>query len=230
MSTVQVKQGTVIFRHWDTHDGLNEIARRFNSLDELFGLCLQKEESLLVDRVIIDGADETDAPRTVTLVFQSVTIAPAQEFGLMQRRSIPYLAAINITTFGLTLWSNVTNPNLYQYKLEHLIAHESVNTLLGLYAIGGLLTATIAQPLLGLMSDRTHSRFGRRAPYLVVGAVGVVVALLAIAGAASIGALFGAILFGQVASNAIQGPWQALSPDSVPDSAKRRVRRNQDNF
>lgn len=69
------KQGTAVFRHWDTTNGLNEITRRFSSLDELFMLCLQKDETLLVDRIIIDGLDETDAARTVTLVFQSVTVA-----------------------------------------------------------------------------------------------------------------------------------------------------------
>jgi len=139
---------------------------------------------------------------------------------LNKRRSIPFLLALNITPFGVTLWSNVTNPNLYQYKLTRLVPHEIVNTLLSVVVIGGLLVATFAQPLLGLLSDRTRSPLGRRAPFLIGGAFGVCVALIAIAGAPSIAALFAAVLFGQVASNAIQGPWQALSPDSVPDSQK----------
>lgn len=71
----QVKQGTVIFRHWDMADGLNETKRQFNSMNELFALCLQKDETLLVDRVVIEGQDERGAARTVILVFQSVTVA-----------------------------------------------------------------------------------------------------------------------------------------------------------
>ena len=71
---MQVTRGTVIFRHWDQQDGLNEIARTFKSLEELFGLCLQADERLLVERVIIDGQDDSGAPRTVTLTFQSVTV------------------------------------------------------------------------------------------------------------------------------------------------------------
>ncbi len=136
------------------------------------------------------------------------------------RRSIPYLIALNSTALGVTLWSNVTNPNLYQYKLERLVAHDAVNTLLGFGAILGLLTATVAQPIMGLLSDRTRSPLGRRAPYLLTGAVAVVIALIVIAGAPSVAVLFGAILFGQIASNTIQGPWQALAPDRVPDTQK----------
>ncbi len=68
------KRGMVIFRHWDEQDGLNEIARQFSSIDELFGLCLQTEDELLVERVTLDGVDQDGAPRTVTLTFQSVTI------------------------------------------------------------------------------------------------------------------------------------------------------------
>ena len=75
---MQVTRGTVIFRHWDQQDGLNEIARTFKSLEELFGLCLQVDERLLVDRVMIEGQDDSGASRTVTLTFQSVTINDAK--------------------------------------------------------------------------------------------------------------------------------------------------------
>jgi len=71
---MKINTGTVIFRHWDEQDGLSEIARGFKSLEELFALCLQSDDRLLVDRIIIDGQDETDSERTVTLVFQSVTV------------------------------------------------------------------------------------------------------------------------------------------------------------
>ena len=72
-----VNKGTVIFRQWDEQDGLNEIARQFKTIDELFTLCLQTDGKLLVERVIIDGQDANGAQRSVTLVFQSVTIEDA---------------------------------------------------------------------------------------------------------------------------------------------------------
>ncbi len=70
----QFKQGTVILRRWDAKDGLNEITKTFQSIDELFSLCLQADKTLLVDRVVIEGEDNNGAPRTVTLVFQSTTM------------------------------------------------------------------------------------------------------------------------------------------------------------
>ena len=76
---IKAKQGLVVFRHWSEGQGLNETARQFTTLDELFAFCLQKDERLLVDRVIIDGIDDENEVRTVTLVFQSVTLADRED-------------------------------------------------------------------------------------------------------------------------------------------------------
>ena len=76
-----IKRGTVIFRHWDKEDGLNEIARNFKTLEELFNLCLQSDNRLLVERVIIDGEDDLGSQRALTLVFQSVTIQDTASSG-----------------------------------------------------------------------------------------------------------------------------------------------------
>jgi hypothetical protein len=71
----KVKNGRVIFRRWDKHAGLDETSTPFSTLDDLFELCLQANDPLLVDRVTIEGKDATGTPRTVTLVFQSVTVS-----------------------------------------------------------------------------------------------------------------------------------------------------------
>lgn len=71
----KVHHGTVIFRRWDRHAGLDETATTFVSLDDLFKLCLQSNDPILVDRVTIEGKDSSGAPRVVTLVFQSVTLS-----------------------------------------------------------------------------------------------------------------------------------------------------------
>ncbi|MCD4685097.1 MAG: hypothetical protein K8S97_04075 [Anaerolineae bacterium] len=70
----QIHNGKVIFRRWDKHAGLNETETTFSSLEDLFELCLQTNDPLLVDRVVIEGVDEHGAVRIVTLVFQSVTV------------------------------------------------------------------------------------------------------------------------------------------------------------
>ena len=71
--SLKVQQGMVVFRRWDRQSGLDETAETFSSLEEMFALCLQSNDPLLVDRVIIEGRDEEGVKRIVTLVFQSVT-------------------------------------------------------------------------------------------------------------------------------------------------------------
>lgn len=78
----RVRNGKVIFRRWDKHTGLDETEMAFSSLNDLFELCLQTNDPLLVDRVVIEGQDEEGTVRIVTLVFQSVTVtdeAPTDE-------------------------------------------------------------------------------------------------------------------------------------------------------
>jgi hypothetical protein len=70
----RVQHGKVIFRRWDKNTGLDETETEFSSLDDLFELCLQTNDPLLVDRVVIEGQDKDGAVRVVTLVFQSVTV------------------------------------------------------------------------------------------------------------------------------------------------------------
>lgn len=73
--SVKVEKGMVIFRRWDRHAGLDETSSSFMTLDDLFALCLQANDPLLVDRVTIEGEDSSGTRRVVTLVFQSVSIS-----------------------------------------------------------------------------------------------------------------------------------------------------------
>lgn len=66
--------GRVIFRRWDRRSGLDESSITFSSLDDLFRLCLQANDPLLLDRVTLEGEDENGVHRVVTLVFQSATL------------------------------------------------------------------------------------------------------------------------------------------------------------
>jgi hypothetical protein len=75
LMTATVDRGTVIFRRWNKQTGLDETEETFATLTTLFELCLQADDALLVDRVTIEGRDGEGSLRTVTLVFQSVTVA-----------------------------------------------------------------------------------------------------------------------------------------------------------
>src|SRR6202163_1145322 len=80
----------------------------------------------------------------------------------------------------------------------------------------GSLMAVVWQPVVGAVSDRTRSRWGRRRPFIFAGTVGDVVFLvgLALSGTYWLVVIFYLLL--QTASNTAQGPYQGLMPDVVP--------------
>ncbi len=106
--------------------------------------------------------------------------------------------------------------------------------ILAMVSAPGLIVALIANPLFGLFSDRTHSRFGRRRPYVVCGTAVNVVALVLMAllpasliqtGQTSslvpaLIALTGGLMLAQLANNSAVAPFHALLPDLVPEEQR----------
>lgn len=104
----------------------------------------------------------------------------------------------------------------------------------GLIWLAGPFTGMVVQPLVGVLSDNTKSRFGRRRPYLLGGALITAIALWAFPNSAGIsdmigkicnlnmpawgGLLVAAIMIWIIDAciNIAQGPYRALVPDVVP--------------
>lgn len=122
--------------------------------------------------------------------------------------------------FGWALQLSLLTPYVQELGIPH--AWASVIWLCG--PLSGLLV----QPLVGLMSDRCTSRFGRRRPFIVGGAASIIVAVLIIGHSADIGWFLGdrgqvrpravvAFVIGfwilDVANNMTQGPCRALLAD-----------------
>jgi MFS family permease len=84
----------------------------------------------------------------------------------------------------------------------------------------GTVMAVVWQPMMGAISDRSRSRFGRRRPFIFGGTVADVVFLagLALAGSYWVLVIFYFLL--QTASNTAQGPYQGLQPDVVPEEQR----------
>jgi len=81
--------------------------------------------------------------------------------------------------------------------------------------LAGLVTMFI-QPVAGALSDLSTSRWGRRRPFLVGGALVDIVGLMLMAGASTIPSLFAGYLLATL-GNAISGAaYQAYIPDQVP--------------
>ncbi|WP_426516363.1 MFS transporter [Diaminobutyricibacter sp. McL0618] len=97
-------------------------------------------------------------------------------------------------------------------------AHKIVN-----YAVVstiGSIFALFGQPIAGQISDRTRSRFGRRAPWIVIGSLVGALSLIGLAFANSFVSVLIAATLVQTAYNFAQGPLSAVMPDRVP--IKRR--------
>jgi MFS family permease len=84
----------------------------------------------------------------------------------------------------------------------------------------GTVMAIVWQPVMGAVSDRSRSRFGRRLPFIFGGTIGDLVFLAGLALSGSYWVLVIFYLLLQTASNTAQGPYQGLQPDVVPEDQR----------
>ena len=86
-------------------------------------------------------------------------------------------------------------------------------------AAGGVLAVTVPIAA-GWLSDRTRTRWGRRTPWIVVGAVVSLAGLLFLAWAPSVPALIAAYLLLQLGNNAAGAAFAGIVPDVVPEERR----------
>jgi len=102
----------------------------------------------------------------------------------------------------------------------HLVGNAHKGVALGVLEGVGSLMAVFWQPLAGAYSDRTHTRFGRRRPFIFAGTVGDVIFLIGIALSGTYWLVLIFYFLLQTASNTAQGPYQGLLPDVVPETQR----------
>jgi MFS family permease len=100
------------------------------------------------------------------------------------------------------------------------VAPESATTLVATLQVTGAVVALFANILFGAFSDLTRSRFGRRAPWIVVGALGSAAGLWLLSTASSTTMIVVWWVVYMVFLNAIIAPMVAVISDRVP-SARR---------
>jgi Na+/melibiose symporter-like transporter len=124
---------------------------------------------------------------------------------------------LNVYWFGLAFLWNALHPIVLPALLLRYVPEGMKNTYLGTMTFIGLFLAMLVQPLAGALSDNTHSRLGRRRPWMIGGTLFSVVFLLLMALIDSLWWLVLGYLLLQLASNSAHGPGQGLLPDLVPD-------------
>ncbi|GGJ37677.1 MFS transporter [Paenarthrobacter histidinolovorans] len=80
----------------------------------------------------------------------------------------------------------------------------------------GAAVSLVANPVFGALSDRTTSRFGRRVPWVLMGAILGAVALVALAGAPNVAMMTLLWCLVQAGANAMYAAIFAAIPDRVP--------------
>jgi MFS family permease len=135
----------------------------------------------------------------------------------MKKISFFRMFIISLLGFALTFSSNIQDPPLMTFKTRQLVP-DMPNTALGFLGFVGLLVAMAVQPIVGVFSDRARTKLGRRLPFLIGGAVLIAASLFLLAAAPTLWILLLGVILIQFSSNILQGPWQALIPDLVPES------------
>jgi MFS family permease len=130
---------------------------------------------------------------------------------------------INLFWLGLNIRNTALGSIFMPYLVGIFVPEAIKNTALGVMRSAGLVIAMLVQPAAGLLSDRSTSRFGRRRPYILIGALFDCLFLVAIALAWNYWALLIAVLLIQFSSNISHGPLQGLIPDLVPEDQRGRA-------
>ena len=127
---------------------------------------------------------------------------------------------INLYWFGLNVRNTAVGSIFIPYLVAIYAPADWKNTALSAISTAGLIIAMLVQPIAGLFSDRSTSRFGRRRPFILVGTLLDLVFLVAIGFSWNYWSLLAAVLLIQFSFNISHGPLQALIPDLVPEDQR----------
>lgn len=133
------------------------------------------------------------------------------------RLPLSQLVTLSIYWLGIqTIWGGL-NITIIPGRLDDL-ARDTQGTMLAILMIVGAVAPIMVQPTVGVISDYTVTRWGRRKPYIVIGSLFDVVFLAGIAFNNDFAAMVAFYFLLQVSSNFAQGPFQGYVPDLVPAS------------
>ena len=126
------------------------------------------------------------------------------------------LLAISVYWLGISaMWGGYEI--FGQQKVESLVGTATRGQTLGYLEFAAAIVSVLVQPTIGTISDYLQSRWGRRKPFIFVGALLDVVFIYGIATSQSLLSLAAFLLLLAFSSNFAQGPFQGYVPDLVAD-------------
>jgi len=135
---------------------------------------------------------------------------------------------INIYWFALTTRSQVLSPLVIPLLVQQFMGEASKGTYVGNMRLWALMAAVLFQALMGMLSDRSTSKLGRRRPFIIAGTIGELILFVLIGMIAGLegttGYVFLFILYSlsMVSSNTAHAATQGLIPDLVPEQIRGR--------
>lgn len=133
---------------------------------------------------------------------------------------------ININWFALTTRSQVLTPLVIPLLVQQFVGEATKGTAVGTIRLWALMAALLFQALMGILTDRNTSSWGRRRPFIVIGALGEIVVFVLIGWSAALSGmtgywvLFGLYLLSMLTSNTSHAATSPLITDLVPDEKK----------
>jgi MFS family permease len=134
--------------------------------------------------------------------------------------ALPTTALVRISLFwlGLTAIDAVVGAAVQsRITFDGLVTQGTEGSSLALIGFLQFAFSVAVQPTVGSISDYTTSRWGRRKPYIVVGALFDCLFLIGIATANSFVAIAAFVTLLSFSTNIARGPFQGYVPDLVPD-------------
>jgi MFS family permease len=123
-----------------------------------------------------------------------------------------------------SLWLALLTPAMITLALRvRQLAGSNSARPISMVLFAGAIAALVGNPIFGALSDRTRSRFGRRRPYLVGGALAGFAALALIGVDASLNMVLVGWCLAQLAYNAVLAAMVAIVPDRIPASQRGTV-------
>jgi MFS family permease len=136
---------------------------------------------------------------------------------------------INAYWFALTTRAQVLTPLIIPLLVQRFVGEGEKGTYLGIIRLWALMFALLVQALMGLLSDRSTSRWGRRRPFIVAGTLAQLAVLTLIGFAAGLTGmtgywvLFVLYILSMFASDTAHAATQGLIPDVVPEENRGRA-------
>jgi MFS family permease len=132
-------------------------------------------------------------------------------------RELPLLHLIELSVywFGISIIWGGLDGAIIPYRLEQAYP-DDFGFRFAIISAAAVIMAIVVQPTVGMISDYTITRWGRRKPFIVIGALLDVVFLIGVAASQDFLVLLVFMVLLQFSSNFAQGPFQGYVPDLVP--------------